>query len=225
MIVCLEVGPRTVYTWRVPYLNNFVLKFIPLHFELCTFGPTVDFWLTYWAIELSPRIFVPMVVLDIVSICLIDSPRLLEDLSTPVGRIWDDILCSTREKEGNLSTSWGRLHQELHTVLLCTGEWNMQLKPASMNSHRNADTVWVDRKCRNEFHHAGQGLTAVNCFLRHPIKIRYVLPTGNAQVSPARDLVDSLQQDGLAILIVSLRENSDAHIQHEMGHVWDEFKR
>lgn len=62
-----------------------------------------------------------MAILDITHFSLIDSQLMLENVITNAGRVWHALLQSIREKQGYLSASWGRLHQNPGSVILSIG--------------------------------------------------------------------------------------------------------
>lgn len=73
-----------------------------------------------------------MAILDIISFSLIDSRLMLEDVCTNTGRVWHALLQSIREKQGYLSASWGRLHQDPGIVILFIGTKHMIGEMASV---------------------------------------------------------------------------------------------
>lgn len=69
-----------------------------------------------------------MAVLDIISFGLIDSQLLVQDTSTPIGRIWGSFLhriIEQNQRKGILCARWGRLSQSPSITLLFTSEPNL----------------------------------------------------------------------------------------------------
>lgn len=61
-----------------------------------------------------------MAVLGVMYLPLPSSASPVENLATPIGRLWDHVLQSILEKDGIINVAWSRVTEERHMVVLFT---------------------------------------------------------------------------------------------------------